>query len=152
MTETELTAFARAAKNLTKEDETKIAMAARELPDAREFFKKGMKEFESLSSTLSIPSLVGLVRGAARTGERPVVSPGLAMKMVTPGSTKALNNLKQAMTRGQNARAGAYNTIKEEIGKSWLRHTMQTTGFDTLHLKYLNQMYCKNKLMSWWCW
>ena len=27
------------------------------------FLKKGMKEFESLSSTLSIPSLVGLVRG-----------------------------------------------------------------------------------------
>ena len=132
LTETELTAFARAAKNLTKEDETKIALAARELPDAREFFKKGMKEFESLSSTLSIPSLVGLVRGATRTGERPVVSPGLAMKMVTPGSTKALTNLKQAMTRGQNAPGeAAYNTIKEEIGKSWLRHTMQTTGFDT---------------------
>ena len=54
------------------------------------------------------------------------------MKMVTPGGTKALNNLKQAMTRGQNAPGRVpYNTIKEEIGKSWLRHTMQTTGFDT---------------------
>ena len=132
LTETELTAFAKAAKNLTKADEQKLALAARELPSAREFFKEGMKQFESLSSTLSIPSLVGLVRGAARTGEVPTVSPGLAMKMVTPGSTKALNNLKQAMTQGANAPGeAAYNTIKEEIGKSWLRHTMQTTGFDT---------------------
>ena len=132
LTETELTAFARAAKNLSKADEQKLALAARELPDARDFFKKGMKEFESLSSTLSIPSLVGLVRGAARTGERPTVSPGLAMKMVIPGNTKPLKNLKQAMTRGDNAPGeAAYNTIKEEIGKSWLRHTMQTTGFDT---------------------
>ena len=129
---TNLKTFAREAKNLTKADEVKIAAAAKELPDARRFFKEGMDTFERLSSTLSIPSVVAKVRRAARTGTAPTINPGLAMRLVKNNNVKPLNDLRKAMTSTPNAPGLAnYNTVKEEIGKAWLRQTMKTTGFDT---------------------
>jgi hypothetical protein len=113
-------------KTVGKEGFEKISKAAAQLKPARNFYREGIKEFESVASSMGSKGILENIRN----GVRPENISGFAMNMIKNNKATPLRNLKKSLNNDDT-----YNTLKKEMGSEWIRTTLRTSGFDSVDSK-----------------
>jgi len=109
-----------------KEGFEKISKAAKQLGPARNFYREGIKEFESVAASMGSKGILESIRN----GVRPENMSGFAMNMIKNNKAQPLLNLKAALKNDDT-----YNSLKKEMGDEWIRTTLKTSGFDSVDSK-----------------
>ena len=117
-----ITAFG--GKGVGEKSNLAIQRAASQLKPSREFYKKGMKEYESVAASMGSKSILESIR----SGIRPENISGIAMNLIKNNKAQPLLNLKTALKNDDT-----YNSLKTELGNEWIRSTLRTSGFDSIN-------------------
>tara|TARA_R100001510_G_scaffold42657_1_gene39047 strand:- start:84 stop:3044 length:2961 start_codon:yes stop_codon:yes gene_type:complete len=99
-----------------------LKAAADSIPNARDFYFKGMKRFEDIEAATAGKNIVS----SLREGETPSNLAGFGMSLIKNGNKKPLENLRAALGAGPQ-----YQSVKEALGREWMRTTLKNSGFDT---------------------
>lgn len=119
-----ITAFG--GKGVGEKANLAIQRAASQLKPSREFYKKGMKEYESIAASMGSKSILQDIR----SGIRPENLSNVAMNIIKNNKAEPLLNLKAALKNDDT-----YNSLKTELGNEWIRSTLRTSGFDSIDPK-----------------
>ena len=107
---------------------SKIRIASELLPGARQQFREGAKLYDNISASISTKELVEKMRGADFKLTRPSDITGIASKLIgNGGKATGLKNFKTALNDDV-----AYNGVKDQIGKEWLKGSISRSGFDSI--------------------
>ena len=107
---------------------SKIRVAADLLPGARKQFREGAKLYDDISASISTKELVEKMRGADFNLTKPSDITGIASKLIgNGGKATGLRNFKTALNDDV-----AYNGVKDQIGKEWLKGSISRSGFDSI--------------------
>ena len=107
---------------------SKIRVAADLLPGARKQFREGAKLYDDISASISTKELVEKMRGADFKLTKPSDITGIASKLIgNGGKATGLRNFKTALNDDV-----AYNGVKDQIGKEWLKGSISRSGFDSI--------------------
>ena len=117
-----ITAFG--GKGVGEKSNLAIQRAASQLKPSREFYKKGMKEYESIAASMGSKSILQDIR----SGIRPENLSNVAMNIIKNNKAEPLLNLKAALKNDDT-----YNSLKTELGNEWIRSTLRTSGFDSIN-------------------
>lgn len=106
--------------SLSSEQKELFRSAARQITPARAAFKEGRKQFEKLSGTLGIRTLVKDIKG----GVKPNIS-GAANTLIKPDNPQLLKNAAVAV--GGDS---VFNPIKARMAGEWMRKAFKTSMKD----------------------
>ena len=93
-----------------------LKAAADSIPNARDFYFKGMKRFEDIEAATAGKNIVS----SLREGETPSNLAGFGMSLIKNGNKKPLENLRAALGAGPQ-----YQSVKEALGREWMRTTLK---------------------------
>ena len=119
-----ITAFG--GKGVGEKSNLAIQKATSQLKPAREFYKEGMKQYESVAASMGSKSILESIR----SGIRPENISGIAMNLIKNNKAQPLLNLKTALKNDDT-----YNSLKTELGNEWIRSNLRMSGFDSIDPK-----------------
>ena len=119
-----ITAFG--GKGVGEKSNLAIQKATSQLKPAREFYKEGMKQYESVAASMGSKSILESIR----SGIRPENISGIAMNLIKNNKAQPLLNLKTALKNDDT-----YNSLKTELGNEWIRSNLRMSGFDSINPK-----------------
>ena len=121
LTTTNLQGLVGSAKLPKGFDVKALTSASNSLEEAREFYSKGMKDFQRVQTATGYKDLID----NARVGGEDIPNiKGFVLNLVNNNNPKDLLSLKKAINNDKT-----YNNLKKRIGEEWTRNALTKTGF-----------------------